>query len=229
MKTKDSAVSPVIAVMLMLVVTIIIAAVVSGFAGGLIGDAKKAPSVAMDVKIKNGGSFSNSFFEGKVLSISEPVSTSLLSLVTTWSKNGETKVTKVLPNHNSTNWDRWNATRNAPWGYGVGISEMNSGVPNKMPQQFGNYTISGGTILYALPAGQAGGFIIPSDPGASGYGVSTPYTYTADYDSGGDYKDGMQTILGKGWEVLRTGDVVNVKLIHLPSGSTILDKEVVVS
>ena len=50
MKSKDSGVSPVIAVMLMLVVTIIIAAVVSGFAGGLIGDAKKAPSIALDVK-----------------------------------------------------------------------------------------------------------------------------------------------------------------------------------
>ena len=35
-KTNDSAVSPVIAIMLMLVVTIIIAAVVSGFAGSIV-------------------------------------------------------------------------------------------------------------------------------------------------------------------------------------------------
>lgn len=36
---KEDAVSPVVGVMLMLVVTIIIAAVVSGFAGGLAGEA----------------------------------------------------------------------------------------------------------------------------------------------------------------------------------------------
>lgn len=54
-KTKksrfDSAVSPVIGVLLMLVVTIIIAAIVSGFAGGLVGDQKKTPQATLDVKI----------------------------------------------------------------------------------------------------------------------------------------------------------------------------------
>ena len=37
--------------MLMLVVTIIIAAVVSAFAGGLVGGQQKAPSLTMDIKI----------------------------------------------------------------------------------------------------------------------------------------------------------------------------------
>ena len=52
---KDDAVSPVIGVMLMLVVTIIIAAVVSAFAGGLAGDTQKAPQasvVATDFAVK---------------------------------------------------------------------------------------------------------------------------------------------------------------------------------
>lgn len=44
---NESAVSPVVGVMLMLVVTIIIAAVVSAFAGGLGGDQKKTPSVSV--------------------------------------------------------------------------------------------------------------------------------------------------------------------------------------
>lgn len=51
----EDAVSPVVGVMLMLVVTIIIAAVVSGFAGGLVGDNQKAPQasiVATDFVIK---------------------------------------------------------------------------------------------------------------------------------------------------------------------------------
>lgn len=44
---KDEAVSPVVGVMLMLVVTIIIAAVVSGFAGGLAGETQKAPQISL--------------------------------------------------------------------------------------------------------------------------------------------------------------------------------------
>jgi archaeal type IV pilus assembly protein PilA len=45
------AVSPVVGVMLMLVVTIIIAAVVSGFAGGIGGTSQAAPSVSLDISV----------------------------------------------------------------------------------------------------------------------------------------------------------------------------------
>ncbi|OPX69503.1 MAG: hypothetical protein A4E37_00353 [Methanoregulaceae archaeon PtaB.Bin056] len=44
---RESAVSPVVGVMLMLVVTIIIAAVVSAFAGGLSSDQSKTPQVSL--------------------------------------------------------------------------------------------------------------------------------------------------------------------------------------
>jgi archaeal type IV pilus assembly protein PilA len=47
---KDQAVSPVIGVLLMLVVTIIIAAVVSGFVGGLASDQTKAPQASISAK-----------------------------------------------------------------------------------------------------------------------------------------------------------------------------------
>lgn len=46
-KKKESAVSPVIAIMLMLVVTIVIAAVVSAFAGGTLGSQKKIPQASI--------------------------------------------------------------------------------------------------------------------------------------------------------------------------------------
>lgn len=46
---KDDAVSPVVGVMLMLVVTIVIAAVVSGFAGGLASSQEKAPQASIAV------------------------------------------------------------------------------------------------------------------------------------------------------------------------------------
>lgn len=50
----DRAVSPVVGVMLMLVVTIIIAAVVSGFAGGLSESTAKAPQLSIGAVVHNG-------------------------------------------------------------------------------------------------------------------------------------------------------------------------------
>ena len=47
---KDDAVSPVIGVMLMLVVTVVIAAVVVGFSTGLAGDTSKTPMALFDVE-----------------------------------------------------------------------------------------------------------------------------------------------------------------------------------
>lgn len=51
---NENAVSPVVGVMLMLVVTIIVAAVVSGFAGGLAETSQKAPQVTLSAIAYNG-------------------------------------------------------------------------------------------------------------------------------------------------------------------------------
>ena len=48
---KEDAVSPVIGVMLMLVVTIVIAAVVAAFAGGLATETESAPVAVLDVDV----------------------------------------------------------------------------------------------------------------------------------------------------------------------------------
>lgn len=50
---NENAVSPVVGVMLMLVVTIIVAAVVSGFAGGLAETSQKAPQVTLSAEAHN--------------------------------------------------------------------------------------------------------------------------------------------------------------------------------
>ncbi|KAF1076429.1 type IV pilin [Methanogenium sp. MK-MG] len=52
---KEDAVSPVIGVMLMIVVTVIIAAVVSGFAGGYSDSDRKAPTAAISCQALEGG------------------------------------------------------------------------------------------------------------------------------------------------------------------------------
>jgi len=46
-----------------------------------------------------------------------------------------------------------------------------------------------------------------------------PRTYSIDQISG---------VLGNHWDVLRAGDVVNVKFIHIPTGKTVWEKDVVV-
>jgi FlaG/FlaF family flagellin (archaellin) len=53
MNPSDDAVSPVVGVMLMLVVTIIIAAVVSAFAGGLSQTTSKAPQLSIGAEVRN--------------------------------------------------------------------------------------------------------------------------------------------------------------------------------
>lgn len=57
--------------------------------------------------------------------------------------------------------------------------------------------------------------------------------YVASLPAGWDPRtysiDQMQGVLGPNWEFLRPGDIVNVRFIHIPTGKTIWEKDVVVS
>jgi archaeal type IV pilus assembly protein PilA len=68
---RDNAVSPVIAIMLMLVVTIIIAAVVSGFAGGLAGSQEKTPQATISAEYSQSRGMSISHDGGDVLAVAD--------------------------------------------------------------------------------------------------------------------------------------------------------------
>jgi hypothetical protein len=65
---NESAVSPVVGVMLMLVVTIIIAAVVSAFAGGLGQGSSKAPQLSIGAEVHNNASIIIDFKGGDTVS-----------------------------------------------------------------------------------------------------------------------------------------------------------------
>jgi FlaG/FlaF family flagellin (archaellin) len=249
-KNGDEAVSPVVGVMLMLVVTIIIAAVVSGFAGGLMGgNNQKAPTLAMDVKVSNTGTWVGSGFSATVTSVSEPIATKNIKIVTSWTttmkdntsyqsvSNGAAFVggSTVYPLSANANYTVPASggtgkpnNMTAPFGSGPGVTNFNPTAPNA-EQQFGNFTLTQGTGLYALPFGTTSGKAIGGSTGSSasdGYGVLTVYTYTA----GSDYTtDPTQAVLGTGWENLRAGDTVSVRFIHVPSGKVILQKDVTVT
>jgi len=228
---EEHAVSPVVAVMLMLVVTIIIAAVVSGFSGGMIGNVdQKAPSLTMDVKIVNTGNWDGSGFFATVTSVSGPISTKDIKIVTSWTAASSTGGNTTLPEKTNVKVlgdpDLSLVSRIAPFGTGPGINgsstigSLGTGATtfSSSWQQFGNYSLMAGTTLTAQPCGAA-----ELDDGSSannGYGVKNMYQYTA------EYLDPASAVLGHHWENLRAGDRVNVKVIYTPTGSVIFQKDI---
>ena len=255
----EDAVSPVVGVMLMLVVTIIIAAVVSGFAGSLVTSQKAAPTLAMDVKIVNTGTYLGSGFYASVTGVSTPIPSNSLKIVTTWTTTNRTTGQSMSGGNTSLagvqNVGYYmkgasNGIGVAPYGVGPGVGVNGSysvGSTDSNPtnpftlyaQHFGNYTLMQGTSLFATPAGAAnmgsvGSVGVGTSMADGGYGIngSTYYQYTSAPDINGWQNgqiDGTQAVLGWGWENLKPGDTVNVKVIHLPSGKVIYQKAITVT
>ena len=65
--------------------------------------------------------------------------------------------------------------------------------------------------------------------GVGGYGATNLYSYTTGSAYALGQIDATQAVLGTCWENLRPGDVVSVKIIHLPSGKAIFQKDVAVT
>lgn len=204
---NDDAVSPVIGVMLMIVVTVILAAAVSGYAGGLTGNMKKAPQLTMDVSISNDGYSKGSGVFFDVLSVSEPIPTRDIKIITSWSNNSSVNGATVTA-FDGTNYNTayGTTTYHAPLGFGEGVdSDTQSYMGNYLAeQQFGNYTLIPGTTMKSSPAQAYTG------------GAYTSFTGT----------DAMMSIFGKFWYQLTPGDIVNVQIVHIPSGKVIFEKNV---
>lgn len=196
---QEHGVSPVVGVMLMLVVTIIIAAVVSAFAGGLNSGTQKAPQASIDVKIKTGMDDTmggtNTVMTFTELS-GDPIPTKDLAIVTYY-KNSAGTIFK----------NKQTATSLATDLYGYGdttrvpfINDMRYGYSGNNPaKDFGNYTWKTGDVLSTgSTAGTAQLLAINSS--------TIPYTIS-DSDFG-------------------SGSIVDVKILHVPSGQYIFNKEV---
>jgi FlaG/FlaF family flagellin (archaellin) len=226
MNEEENAVSPVVGVMLMLVVTIIIAAVVSAFAGSLSAPQQKAPQISAETTIANTGYYYGSQFTMVIHGVSDPIPSRDLRIVTSWkANNGVKNSTVVLPDSN--NYHVGTGRYSVPFATGPGIENYGINGARTPDVQFGNYSLSSGTVLRVFPAGLWG----PTQTASQGgYG---PDTATYAYVSGTGYSygtdiDGMQAVLGIDWFNLREGDIVNVKMIHTPSGKVILDQDVAV-
>lgn len=220
MDTKEDAVSPVVGVLLMLVVTIIIAAVVSGFAGGLASGKEKAPSISITPKLTNSGTYHDSGLIMEVTGVSGAIPTKDLKIITSWSHNatisgGNTTIPGV------DNYNYYTNTKGtSPIGFGAGVTSWSIYNSVQPEQKFGNYTLTGGSVMRAYPAG-------PFSTLTGGYGQVTKYQY--DYSGTvitSGQSDAMMGVLGKNWNELRSGDTVSLKIVHIPTGSTIYNGKI---
>ena len=224
MVNKENAVSPVIGVLLMLVVTIIIAAVVSGFAGGLVGGQKQAPSLTMDIMIKNTGYGASSGIQFIVNSLSEPIPTKDIKLITTWT--------------------------NASGVSGGNITAKGLNYPNTLIGTSYSYQSPLG-IWYDFETGNIQASLMQVSSSVitllnlvhrcvhlhtTALHTSLRWLWCVDKVcifyriniwTGTSY-DGMMAVLGSNWYNLRPGDVVSIKIMHIPSGKFIFSKDVMV-
>lgn len=223
---NENAVSPVVGVMLMLVVVIIIGAVVSGFAGSVVTSERKAPQMTAETTIVNTGYYYGSSFTMKITGVSEPIPSSDVKIVTSWTaRDGTRNSTSVLPNVENTNYGTTGLV--APWATGPGVESFGMFNTKNASQMFGNYTLAAGTLMRAYPSGAWGPYSVPSMYGGYGPGPNPTYEYVdgSDYTYG-THQDGMQAVLGLDWNHLRAGDIVRVKVFHTPSGKVIYEQDV---
>lgn len=205
----EQAVSPVVGVMLMLVVTIIIAAVVSAFAGGLATGKEKAPQASLETHIQLNGGMSGTDPSMTIKHLGgDPINTRNTKLVTSWA-NGTgiyhvASTVAAVYNATSATYDQ--SSLNVVYGSGPTVyNEPYLIVAGTYPSSdntlwFGNYIMRAGDVIKVdmnLATGTYGNTV-----------TDKPVIRDAD--------------------LLTGNEIVNVKLIDLISGSAIYDKNIVV-
>ena len=201
----EDAVSPVVGVMLLLVVTVIIAAVVATFASGLVSTQQAAPTVAADVEILSVDTYATcgaaGKFEMKIVAVSDDVPTKDLKLVTKYVVNNKISGNVTYGKVNNTKYTTTTNTYEyaSPIGFGPGVQGLavTSGTYGTN-QQFGYYSLTEGTYMQNT---------------GSSYSTGT---------------DALDAILGEEWTHLKPGDTVDVTLIHVPTNGVLFSKTVTV-
>jgi hypothetical protein len=232
-KWNEQAVSPVVGVMLMLVVTIIIAAVVSGFAGGLAGGTKAAPSTSINVKIislENYGAMppwgDGYYCPGMTIEhlSGDVLPTKDLKIVTYFTNKSSGEIIKgglngevAVAGH--TGWSGWTDTEYC------GVLFLND------QNRFGSDTIQGSDTGNDNWFGNVSATFRPGDI------LCDPHSFAGNYNDN-DGPDAphtnpaMNKLFGVNCSDSSTGFVpgaiVDVKILHTPSGKYIFDKEVTI-
>jgi FlaG/FlaF family flagellin (archaellin) len=233
---SEEAVSPVVGVMLMLVVTIIIAAVVSSFASGVITATEKAPSAVLDVKIYSaanvGGTMSKTYAPDFTIDhlSGDALNTADLKLVFTW-KNATGHIFRSIYDgpgmtnfsedfsyysyHNSSLY--MNGNPSFAWGVAALTtgSHVQTGA-NYLKQDFrADSSWGSGTVTTHK------GSVFMDD--LMGRDIQDDYTPLA-AGTGSSAATAEKGVM----ELLPTSTAVQVTIIHKPTGAAIYEKEVIV-
>jgi hypothetical protein len=212
--------------MLMLVVTIIIAAVVSGFAGGMGSATKETPKAAIDVKISTTGAgmYSNEANVDIKLLSGDAIPTKDLAIITYYTnstsytyRHEQTVLSEGTDLYGPSNYSSWYGEgyddcrsyarvpflNDMRFGYAGSSTNGTSTMSENFYADFGNFTWKSGDIMCTNGnAGTADLLGINDDEEPHGF------SDVADFSA---------------------GKVVDVKILHKPSGRYLFNKEVVVS
>ncbi|MDK2830430.1 type IV pilin N-terminal domain-containing protein [Methanolobus sp. WCC1] len=196
---NNLAASPVIGVMLMVVVTVILAAAVSSYSGGLVSGTKTAPSATFEVQIKKGvdiGGENISFMKIKEIT-GDSIDTKDLKIITSYTGgNNDFYLKEVYPNVDNTDVVNGNTpiiTSVSPYWSNPAIGEF--GQDEEV--NFGNYILRPGVVMIA----------------------------DCNENDVSSYDTGIEAVIS-GWENISSGDFITVSLVDIPSGKVIFESDV---
>ena len=214
---KDgSAASPVIGVMLMVVVTVILAAAVSAYTSGMLPGSQDVPSASFDIEMRTDIStvYGNLSYMTITMVTGDKIPTRDLKIITiNPNARGENKTRTILPNVNNTR------TRSF-----IGVSPFwNLGNFPQTGQFFGEVLFEPGMTLVA-------------DEYANYEPDAVWNEERGDYDLMPEGNmTGMQAMFADwgedpaGEHSIKPGDVVTIKIVHIPTNKVIFIKDVVMS
>jgi|GEM_PF-311899 len=231
---ESRAVSPVVGVMLMLIVTVVIAAVVSGFAGGFTETPRQAPTAMFDVHIYAGEHIGPNQSFGFIvpdMTISEisgdAIPTKDLKITTTFSNPDETifagNLSSEIPvSGNDTYIDsggNWPSFTSSQY---TGVLILNNG------QNLAS-------CIRDSPNGNSCWYGDPSAVLTAGESLTTAALVCGNYDGypadpvihnnpGMDYMLGFNVADQENDGGFGPGSVVEVRIFHIPSGKILYDK-----
>lgn len=227
-KKSDDAVSPVIGVMLMIVITVVIAGVVAAFGTGMTGDVEKAPNVVLDVKILSNfnalaevhGNLAGPDFQ--ILHVSgDPLDTGDVEIQIAW--------TDQYGNFHDSTYSaaEYKSKHGMNWGSRYQPMYVKMQVPYKDDYTYGSggmydYYFGDVVLTPGLRATATTDFLALGKNN-----VGSPFM-DAIFCSSGEIKT-SNTVTDPGiMKYLPTGTPVEITILHIPSNTIIYEKEVIV-
>ena len=221
---KDDAVSPVIGVMLMLVVTIIVAAVVATFAGGSVSSTEVPPTAVLDVNIYSaynvGGTMTKTYAPEFTIDhlAGDPINTADIMLKFSWiDPNGERHFTQYDGSEESVSYDKGGGNSGSLAKAMYLNNDVKYGYATEGKSAFGKVTMSPGDHM------QTGANYLEQKHGP-GYKYETSELMVHKNSPFMDAIFGETNVM----DLLPSGTGVQVTIIHTPSDKAIYDKVVYV-